>query len=220
MRFAGLALVAFATTAMASDHANLDAGRPLRFTDAYSAAEGAREFQFGLSGSSFSRVGVPVELKYGYASNRDIAIGFNPVLGQSSTLNSIHLSHFQTLVGETEAGPAFGLRLAADIPFDSDSPFGMDVTGIWSRYRGKGFWSHINLGYESQGSVVTGIAGLSHRAGLNQTLLGEIGMSSNQKWVGVGLRRQIGLSSVLDLGLEFALGSSQRTLRVGLTQSY
>ncbi|HLO99413.1 MAG TPA: hypothetical protein VK171_12530 [Fimbriimonas sp.] len=214
------AVLGLAGIASASDHSNLDAGRPVRFTDAYSAAQGAREIQFGLSGSNLNSLSAPFELKYGYASNRDISIGISPVLGRSSTLDSLHIGHFQTLTGETENGPGFGIGLSADVPLDSGNPLGFGVVAAWSQYQGGKTWRHFNVGYDTQGSIVTGILGFSGRDGLDQTIVGEVGINSNQKWIALGARRQMSLDLVLDFGVEHQIGGRDTRLTIGLTKSY
>lgn len=214
-----LALIALPTLAIASDHNNLDSDRPLRFEDAYSAAHGAREFQLGLASERFRSMQAPFELKWGYAMNRDFSVGIEPTIGDGSTFGAIKLSHFQTLSGEDERNPAFGLRLSAMVPTNSDvARFG--VKGVWSRLAGGQSKLHLNLGFTSNPNVYEGIIGYSKPMSFDQTILAEAGINSNEKWLGLGIRRQLNLRTVLDLGIEHRLGERGNLIRFGVTQSY
>ena len=101
-----------ASSAFASDHNNIDSGRPLRFDDAYSIGFGERAIEYGLS-SAWLRGGSSIyggkfEFKYGFAMNRDIGISFSPSYStEANRFNAgeIELSYFQQIQREIDNAP-------------------------------------------------------------------------------------------------------------------
>ena len=153
-----------APTASAIDHSNLDESRPLRLEDAYPIASGEWALETG-GGFAAHRQGstrglFPVEILYGVAPNLHVAIGTtvstdpHKIEGQTKS-GDVHLSGLYNFNQETLTLPAFGLKLALDLPTGTDSS-GTDVrvkglvTKSFDRLR-----AHFNPAYE----VFTGTKG-------------------------------------------------------------
>lgn len=234
-------LVCFATLSLsvlgvASDHNNIEAGRPLRFDDAYSIAFPERAFEFGLSLDTFRRrapsYGSKAEFKYGFAKNQDIAIAFEPhYSGANRTFDAgnVELSYFHGLRREIDNAPALAYRV------DVGLPTGRDAKGVDLRFRGiatkaLGQYDKVHLNFDlnmmtdsrpgERRHTVGAILGYSSPLGypkrFDQTLVAEfaIQQSKNQGEgyvgsVGLGLRRQIDARSVFDIGIASDVFSSQ-----------
>lgn len=203
-----LVLTAFGGSALANDHNNLDAGRPLRFDDAYSIAFGERTFDFGLSMTSFRNrapsYGFMAEFRYGFAKNQDIGIGFD------SSASHVELSYFHGLRREIENSPALGYRVELGIP-TKGGPVEAKLRGVMTRHLGQYDKVHLNLDafYEDRMVRYGGVLGYSTPLGyptrFDQTLLAEFAIEDRDGWrgtFGVGLRHQLDARSVLDVGVE------------------
>ena len=142
LKFSALGLGIISTSAaFATDHNNIDAGRPLRFDDAYSIAFHERSLEFGFGASAFQRRSTQyefrTEFKYGFAPNRDFSVSFAPTVGGGTNsssnrlnANNIELSYFQGFQRETQSSPALALRV------DAGLPTGTGARGVDLRMRG------------------------------------------------------------------------------------
>ena len=237
--------------AMAVDHNNLDAGRPLSFDDAESIAyrEQAIEFGAGLNLPSNRSVGgsFDIEYLYGFALNSHLVIGIDPSVGGKADtdetdfdVGNLSVGVFHNFHREYDNVPAFALRGDVGFPTGRDSR-GVDlrVRGIASKTVGQYNRLHLNLDLNvktdvdaEERSVIPGlILGYSRPLGypkrFDRTFLAQMGVRASQDTkggaillTGVGLRQQVSLRSVVDIGLEgdIATGAGERSelrLKVG-----
>lgn len=237
--------------AMAVDHNNLDADRPLSFDDAESIAyrEQSIEFGAGLNLPSNRSVGGSFEFEYlyGFALNSHLVIGIDPrVGGKADTdetdfdVGNLSVGVFHNFNREYDNVPAFAIRGDVGLPTGNDAR-GVEirVRGIASKTVGQYDRLHLNLDLNlktdadsEERSVIPGlILGYSRPLGypkrFDRTFLAEMGVRASQDTkggailiTGVGLRQQVGLRSVVDVGLEgdIATGAGERSelrLKVG-----
>jgi hypothetical protein len=206
-----------AASAIAIDHNNIDGGRPLRFDDAYSIAYRERAIEVGLERSfRSSRAGAweaKLEFKYGFGKNRDVSIGVEP---------SLDSGYFEHVRRETDKGPALAYRVDTSVPTEDDgSGVGGRLRGILTCSVGQFDKLHVNLDVNAQSrrragerSVTLGLVlGYSKPLGFpkrfDSTFVADFALEQEARtggsWrgsVGVGLRRQLDVRSVLDLGIE------------------
>lgn len=237
--------VALASFGLGSDHNNVDKERPLRFDDAYSIAYRAFEFQNGVRLDSF-RGRRPVynfrsELQYGFAKNKDISIGFEPLLdtGAGRLLGNVaEISYFEGLQREIDNSPAFGYRLDAGLPLSGGAGMEVRLRGILTKTVGALGRVHLNFdqylvtapaaGFRRNrtGAIVGYSVPLGYPTQFDRTFLAELGVEESPEigrgmnsWVGVGIRRQLSPTGVLDIGVQLDLrrGDSQSLSPLRLT---
>lgn len=245
-----LSLIGLGGSALAIDHNNIDSGRPLRFDDAYSIAYRERAMEFGLSLDTFRRkaasYGFQAEYKFGFAKNQDIGIAFHPSYEGSEKrfdVGDVELSYFHGIRREIDNAPALAYRVDVGLPTGRDSR-GLDVRlrGIATKALGQYDKLHLNLdlglavdAHEDERNVTFGaILGYSTPLGypkrFDQTLVAELALQQSALkgegytgTVGVGLRKQVGVRSVFDIGLESDLfstkGASKSPLRLAIGYS-
>lgn len=226
--FAITALALVGSGAWASDHNNLDKERPLRFEDAYSIAYRSYELQNGLRLDTFRR-GKPVynfrsELQHGFAKNKDISIGFEPSYSTDSgrvTGNVVEFSYFEGVAREIGNNPAIGYRVDVGLPVSGRPGLQFRARGILTKTAAHYDKLHLNVDLNHSTARVAGersttvgaVIGYSRPLGyprrFNQTLLAEIGVEQSRtnrgrlnSWVGVGLRKQLSATAVLDFGVQ------------------
>jgi hypothetical protein len=220
------------TPALAVDHNNVDAHRPLTFDDAESLAFRERSFEVGLGlgwpeGAPLG-VSLAAEYLYGFALNSHISLGFEPSIGgrageESTSFNvgDVSLGVFHNFNREYNGTPALSLRGDLSFPTGRDSEgVGYRLRGIMSKQAGQYGRLHLNvdlsgnpdpppgertfhpgvtlgytkpLGYPTT-FTTTGLAELSVQAG-SESGTGPVVSA------GLGLRKQVGVRSVVDLGL-------------------
>lgn len=214
--------------AFASDHNNIEAGRPLRFDDAYSIAFRERAFEFGLSLDTFRRrgptYGNKTEVKYGFAKNQDISVAFEPTYSSSERrgdIGSVEIGYFNGLRREVDDSPALAYRV------DVGLPTGRGATGLDLRFRGIATKAlgqydkvHLNLdlnintdpGPGERRHTVGAVLGYSKPLGyprrFDQTLVADFAIQQSKDQgegyvgsVGFGLRRQVSPRAVFDVGV-------------------
>lgn len=227
--------LAFASLAWSNDHNNIEAGRPLTFDDAYSIAYLERAIEFGLAVDTFRRrgptYGLKAELKYGFAKNQDIAIAFEPHYSDRRTeLKSIEIGFFHGIRREINDAPALGYRVDVGLPTGRGQP------GVEMRVRGVATMAlrqydklHLNLDFgfstdpaSGERSIVLGaVLGYSTPLGypqsFDQTFVAEVILEQGAVKgggllgsVGLGLRRQMRPTAVLDFGLSSELFKTVR----------
>jgi hypothetical protein len=227
-----MASLLLAGTAFASDHNNIDSGRPLRFEDAYSIAYGERTFEFGLFGTGFRHnapaYGAAFEFKHGFALNQEWGISYSPTFSGRERFDEVELSYLQALRREIGDAPALAYRL--NVGFDEDKVEGR-IRGIATKALGQYDKLHLNLDFdftEDQRPGFAAILGYSTPLGyprhFDQTLVAEILMErrGGDDWtgaVGLGLRRQLDPVSTFDFGLEAGFNGGA-TLRIGYARSF
>jgi hypothetical protein len=232
-----LALAAL-SSALAGDHNNVDAGRPLSFDDAESIAYRERAVEFGV-GLGFPRrrpVGLEAELEflYGFRLNSHVSLGVTPSIGgrtesaeTSFDAGDVRLGLFHNFNREHGSTPAFALRGDVFLPTGRDSRgVGFRLRGIMSRTARQYDRFHLNLDLAGETSAAPGERDLNWGATLGYTRplgyprrfdltgLADLAVQSGPDRgtgpvvsAGVGLRRQVGVRSVLDLGLRADLAT-------------
>jgi len=221
--------VLLATSAVASDHGNLDDARPLRFEDVAPLPYGARELQFGLR-SSLIRGQRPLgelraEYKVGFAVNRHFELGFDPSFqGGRRSQAAFDAAYFEQLKQSNpdrtffaSLGLAYRLeyvreqgedhlrtRLIADKHVGSYGRLHMNVDGLTS-LQGRGTAWDVHLGFSEP---------LGAPEHLETTLVAELagrtaGLGSSN-WIpgaGLGIRKQVSSLGTVDMGVEVDFGS-------------
>jgi hypothetical protein len=175
-----------------------------------------------------------VEFLYGFALNTHVSIGIDPVVGGRADSEDTDFDPGDLSVGifhnfnrEYDNTPAFAIRADTYFPTGDDSE-GVDfrLRGIASKTVGQYDRLHLNLDLNvnteteaDERSVVPGvILGYSRPLGyprrFNRTGLAELGVRLGDEegtdavvTAGVGLRQQVGYSSVLDVGLQGELAT-------------
>ena len=246
-----LPVLALTGAAFATDHNNIEKDRPLRFDDAYSIAYRSLEFQNGFRFDTFNRAR-PVynfrsELQYGFAKNKDISLGFEPSYDAAdgkTRLSIAELSYFEGLRREIGNQPALGYRVDVGLPVDGTR------RGVESRLRGVLTKSlhqydkiHLNLdvNYSSApnsgersttfGAIVGYSSPIGYPRHFNTTFLSEFAIEQSKLeaggvngYVGIGMRKQVSTTAVIDFGLESdvfsAKGASPSPGRLTLGYSF
>ncbi|AFZ34259.1 hypothetical protein Sta7437_0664 [Stanieria cyanosphaera PCC 7437] len=221
----------YSDRAMASDHNNLDANRPLNFDDAESI--GFREQALDLGAALIIPEGKSVggefeiEYLYGFAPNTHFNIGIDPSIESDNdetefNIGDLSIGVLHNFNREYNNTPAFALRGDVAFPTGNDSE-GVDfrLRGIASKTVGQSNRLHLNLDAnfatateDEERSFVPGvILGYSRPIGypktFTRTFLAEVGVKASEEEndgavvsLGVGMRQQIGYQSVLDLGIQ------------------
>ncbi len=223
---------AFAPAARAVDHNNIDAGRPLDFDDAQAIAYRERALDVGgaldvSSGGDVNAAGA-LEFLSGFAPNTHFSVGIDPQYGRAQNGNrrfdngdlSVGVLHnFNREYGNV---PALGARVDAFLPTGRDSS-GVDfrLRGIASRQFQQYARLHLNIDLGLNNSASNGerkylpgaIVGYSKPIGyptsFNRTLLAQVALRANPKRgqsgifnVGIGMRQQVTVDSVFDIGFK------------------
>jgi hypothetical protein len=210
--FLVLPLMALASTGFATDHNNLESGRPLLFDDAYSIAYGEREFQTGLQLAS-GHSGLMTSFGYGFAKNQDLSIAWD-----ANTKTTYNLSYFRNLSREFEHSPALGFRISTSATKGqmASAQLRFAATKAWHQFDKV----HLNFDFDTS-QVPRFILGYSNPVGypkkFDQTLLAEFAFQDHQTSIGVGVRQQIDPRSVLDIGLRIG---NQTQLVVGYSLGF
>ncbi|RYX85085.1 hypothetical protein EON83_07510 [bacterium] len=218
--------------ALAVDHDNIDADRPLDFDDAETIAfrERASEVGAGLAQRRGGKLGLAsdVEYLYGFAKNWHLNLGVHPsLLGQEGQSRQFDVGDLAVGVQhnfnrETTSTPAFGFRADAYVPTGRGSR-GTDfrLRGIMSRKFGRYGRLHLNADLNVNNSPNAGerrtlpgvLVGYSLPLGyprrFDRTLVAQVGMraatmsgDSAITNIGIGVRQQVAQRSVFDLGIK------------------
>lgn len=227
-------VVLAAVGAYASDHNNIDGGRPLQFEDASPIAFGERVVEFGLFGSGrrhdASRFGAVLEYKHGFALNREWGLAVSPeqTLGDKLRLNGFELSYMHGFLREIDDGAALAYRVSAGV--DGQGRLEGRLRGVASKTVGRYDKVHLNVDVEfgeREPTAWSFIAGYSVPLGyprrFDQTMVAELVFRHiGGEWVGaagLGVRRQMSPRSIFDIGLE-AEFKGGATLRAGYSYSF
>lgn len=218
-------------TAVAVDHNNLDAGRPLEFDDASSIAFREQSLEFGASVSKSKSGGANLEgsaeYLYGFAKNSHFSLDFDPRFAREENgkrhfdSGNIGLGVFHNFNREYGSTPALALRADAYLPTGRNSS-GVDfrLRAIATKHIFARSQLHLNFdlnmnngAHENQRQTQPGILlGYSQPLGypsrFDRTFVAQIGYRANElrgengvTTVGVGLRQQVGNQSVVDVGV-------------------
>jgi len=248
----GTLLTAF--PAFAVDHNNIDAGRPLDFDDAEAIAQGEQTLEFGASVSKpkdgKTAIGGSVEYLYGFAPNSHLSLDFDPKYSSNNSekhrfdVGDIGVGVFHNFNREFGNTPALSARIDAALPVGRGSN-GVDfrLRGIASKQFGQYSRLHLNLDLNVNNSadnderklVPAVILGYSQPLGyptnFTKTLVAQIGYRQNETKgedglvnIGVGLRQQIGIRSVFDVGVKSDIyggtGREKLTLTAGYSRQF
>lgn len=238
----------FSLPAGAVDHNNLDAGRPLDFDDADSIAYREKAFEIGAAivKPKNGKTGVEgsAEFLYGFAKNSHLSLDIDPRYasengaGRRFDVGDVGIGLFHSLNREYGNTPALAIRADAYLPTGRDSE-GVDfrVRGIASKHLGQYDRVHLNLDLTVNNSAAPGerkmqpgvVLGYSRPLGyptrFDRTLVAQLGYRANPQSgasgitnIGIGLRQQITVRSVLDIGLtsDIAGGAPGGANREGL----
>jgi len=214
--------------AFASDHNNVESGRPLRFDDAYSIAYRERAFEFGLSLDTFGRrgptYGNKTEFKYGFAKNQDISLAFEPTYSSSERrgdIGNVEVGYFNGLRREIDDAPAIAYRVDVGLPTKRGAK-GLDFRfrGIATKALGQYDKVHVNLDLSlntdpgpgerrhTLGAVLGYSTPLGYPRRFDQTLVADLAIQESKNEgegyvgsVGLGVRRQVSPRAVLDVGI-------------------
>ena len=221
-----------ARPAFAVDHNNIDAGRPLDFDDAEAIAYREKAFEFGgaLVKPRGGKLGVEgaVEFLYGVAPNTHVSLDFDPRYSSEDgekrrfDVGDVGIGVFHNFNREYGNTPAFSLRADAYLPTGRGSR-GIDfrVRGIASRQLRGYNRLHLNLDLginngarggerKTQPGVLLGYSRpLGYPTRFDRTVLAQVGYRANEErgasdvtTLGVGLRQQVSVHSVFDIGLK------------------
>lgn len=233
--------------ALASDHNNVDAGRPLSFDDARSLGFRERVYELGLGGSfargSQTEYVTSAELRTGYAMNRDIGIGLHathrPGLSDWRA-GRVEIKYFESLSRETLSRPATAWTVSVGLPSSDEDGVEARLRGIMSRAAGQYDKLHLNVdltvlsepepGERSQrlGAILGYSRPLGYPTMFDTTLVAEVGAEQEaqsgggiRSWLGVGFRRQVTKDGVLDGGVQADVLSdrSRKSFRISIGYS-
>jgi hypothetical protein len=231
--------------ANAVDHNNIDAGRPLDFDDADAVAYREKALEFGAALSKSHPSGTALEgaaeFLYGFAPNSHFSLDFHPQLEHKNGTSrfdagDVGIGVFHNFNREFGNTPALSLRADASLPTGRDAR-GVDLRlrGIASRQFRQYGRLHLNFDWNINHSPRAGerhtlpgvIFGYSQPLGyptkFDRTLVAQAGYRAHadkgQKGIttlGIGLRQQIGVQSVFDIGLksEVSGGRERKTLEI------
>lgn len=208
--------------------------------EAIAFRERAFEFGLGLSTPYRRRglgLGLSAEYLYGFRVNSHFSIDFDPSAGARSEsgdrrfdVGNIGVGVFHNLNRETLTRPAFAVRADAYLPTGRGAGgVGVRLRGVMSRTFNQYSRFHINADanvVSSPGngdrSVVPAVTlGVSRPIGyptsFNQTAGVELGARASQEsgkgailYTGVGLRRQVTVRSVFDVGVQSDFAATKR----------
>lgn len=230
----------WSVAARAIDHNNIDEGRPLRFEDASSIAWHERAIEVGF-GAGFPRRGSALlnsklEFLYGAFLNTHFGVALEPSYASEAErfdASNVELSFFHALRREIGNGPALAYRVGIGLPTARDSR-GVEgrLRAILTKALRQYDKVHLNLNAQVNsdpmagardaafGAVLGYTTPIGYPRSFTQTLVAEFAVEQSavrgQGWigtVGLGLRKQIGVRSVLDAGVEsdvFITGSAPR----------
>lgn len=240
-RILALAVLSISGAAQATDHDNIDAGRPLSFDDADTIAYREIALEMGFAVEYINRKGfgarVPLELIYGVAPDTHIEIGVAPHSGNRAGSADRHLTAGEVDLGimhsfrrEIRNSPAIALKAEASIPTERGENTKFRLRGIISKTVRQYDRLHFNLdldfvpnasGNENR-TRLSAVLGYSRPLGypteFNTTGVAELAYRQGELRgqgatlsAGIGLRRQISPRSVFDIGIQSDLSPGRGT---------
>jgi len=229
------------------DFRSLDAGRPLKVTDAYPKKYLELEFQFGLQGSwteggrrLFEGV---LQLEMGVLRNLEIGAGLQVATQNDSTTSGLESVEVEVLYNFRHEGwtwPGVAIQVSAEAPTGSDLSrenwaWGADL--LLTRSFANRLRIHVNGGYAVasqadgddywRGGVAFDIPmGFSSRLIMGD-LYAEVpvGTGPTRAWAELGTRVQVSNLTVIDVGLatrldEWNRGTANVKLVVGFSRVF
>lgn len=192
-------------------------------------------------------LGLSAEYLYGFALNSHLSVDFDPYLGSRSLSGdrrldpgNIGVGVFHNLNRETLSRPALGVRADVALPTGRGARgVGLRLRGIASRTFNQYSRFHVNVDANLQASPDAGergfqpavTVGVSRPVGyptrFDRTVVAELGARASEEtgqgavfYTGVGLRQQVTVRSVFDVGITSDLaatkggGASRDSLRL------
>jgi hypothetical protein len=224
--FMPLLACAIVPAALAIDHDEVEAGRPLRFDDAQSLHFREMTFDFGtgLNLMRSRRVGgdFKLEFGYGFALDSHVKVGLSPRWGGGRSLEAgdVELELFHALRRELRQTPALALKAGVHLPTGGGST-SVQLRGIVSRTVAQYDRVILNLDAELKPHPHAGerrtrfgaVLGYARPLGLpthfDTTGLAEVAVYQSERQglgptvsLGLGIRRQVTMQSVLDFGIQ------------------
>lgn len=249
-RFLVTGLSLWALPALAVDHNNIDAGRPLDFDDAESIAFREQTVEFGaaVAKPAGGKTGIEgsAEYVYGFAPNSHLSLDFDPSYSAGSNgkrrfdAGDLGVGIFHNFNREYGNTPAFSVRADAYLPTGRDSK-GVDyrLRAIASKRVRQYDRLHLNLDLDIDNGTASDerktrpgvILGYTHPLGyptsFTRTLVAQVGYRANEARgssglvnVGIGIRQQIGVQSVLDFGIKSDVSGGANRERLALIAGY
>jgi hypothetical protein len=236
--------------AFAVDHTNLDAGRPLEFDDAYSVAYREQSLEIGgaLAKPARGKIGASgsMEYFYGFAKNSHLAITFDPQYSSEDNgarrfdFGDASVGLFHNFNREYGNTPALAIRLDASLPTGRNSSgVSLRARAIASKKFGARGKLHLNLDGIFSGSSRSeerkfqpgAILGYSQLLGyprrFDRTFVTQLGWRANSlknddgvTTIGVGMRQQVGVQSVFDIGVLSDLTGGDTREKLKLAAGY
>lgn len=231
--------------AWAVDHNNIDAGRPLSFDDAEAIAYREHALEAGLSFRRPRRGrlggGFGFEYLHGFALNSHWIVGLDPTFGGPDNRfdpGDVNLGVFHNFNREFGNTPAFSVRADAYLPSGCGSRgLGFRVRAIAGKQATRYGRVHLNVDLNAETSSGRGersfhpgaTLGFTHPIGyprrFTTTGLAELSVRGGPEsgrgpvvTVGLGLRKQVGVRSVVDVGIQSDLagfnGAGRDHLRI------
>lgn len=228
MLFSALAVLT-PVSALAIDHNNVDEGRPLRFEDASSIAWRERAVEVGF-GAGFPRhnsaqLGSKLEFLYGAFLNTHFGASLEPNYDSDADrfdASNLELSFFHALRREIGNGPALAYRIGVGLPTARDAK-GVEghLRAILTKALRQYDKVHLNLDAQVNSDPAAGVRDaefgavlgytmpLGYPRSFTQTMLAEFAVEQSLVrgqgligTIGLGIRKQIGVRSVIDAGVE------------------
>ena len=229
-----------ASPAKAVDHNNIDAGRPLSFDDADAIAFRERALEFGVTLSaprgSAAGLGLKAEYLYGFALNSHLSVDVDASLGgragsdeTRADLDEVGIGVFHNFNREYGGTPAFALRGDVLFPVNGGGGTEYRLRGIASKAARQYDRWHLNLdavfapgtGDEERefrpGAVLGYSTPIGYPARFDRTGLAEVALQTSEEKgegpvvsLGLGLRQQVTVRSVLDVGVQADLAGGER----------
>ena len=230
------AFLGLISPAVAVDHDNIDANRPLDFDDAQTIAFREKTLEGGAAASRKGVVGEAAFLN-GFARNWQLNVEIDPKFaarnGAKRRLDAGDLSFgvMHNFNRETEGKPALGARFDATLPTGRNSK-GLDLRwrAIASRHFGRYGRLHFNadLNFNNSAQIferktrLGALLGYSQPLGFparfNRTVVAQLGIRAGDfrgdgaLWnAGIGIRQQISPRAVFDIGLKSDFAGASRS---------
>lgn len=232
-RAAAVAALLLASPALAVDHNNIDAKRPLSFDDAETISFGEQALELGL-GLGWPRrrplgLALDAEYLYGFALNTHLSVGFDPSIGGRAhsrdkrfDFGDVSLGVHHNFNREYGSTPALALRGDAYFPTGRGSHgVGFRLRGIASKHAGQYGRLHVNVDLNANPGAARGernfhpgvVVGYSRPLGyptrFTTTGLAEVSVRAGEETgtgavfgIGFGIRKQVGVRSVFDAGIQ------------------
>lgn len=239
-----------APQARAVDHNNIDAGRPLDFDDADSIAYREKTLEVGATLAKPKNGGTSltgaIEYLQGIAPNTHLSLDFDPAYVSEDgekrrfDVGDVGIGLFHNFNREVGGTPALALRADAYLPTGRDSS-GLDyrLRAIASKQGRQYDRLHLNLDLNVNNAAGSGqrrtqpgiVLGYSKPLGyptrFARTLVAQIGTRANEErgqsavtTLGFGLRQQVGIRSVFDVGIKTDVSGGQNRDRFALVAGY